>query len=45
MQQLGDAEGWPLYEGRRLLRFRDLPSWIWTERLRVLDPCESAGTC
>jgi len=45
MQAVGDAEGWTLYNGRRHLRFRDLPAWIWTERLRVLDPCESRGTC
>jgi hypothetical protein len=45
LHQRGVAENWTTYGAARVLRFRDLPTWVWTERLRVIHPCVAAGTC
>ena len=45
LHQRGVAENWATYGAARVLRFRDLPTWVWTERLRVIHPCVAAGTC
>jgi hypothetical protein len=45
LHQRGVAENWTTYGAARVLRFRDVPTWVWTERLRVIHPCVAAGTC
>ena len=44
LQARGAAEGWTAYGGQYLLKFSQLPTWVWG-RLRVIDPCVGRGTC
>ncbi len=43
MLQLGRDEGWPEYNGTRLLHLRNFVDW--GRHLRVLDPCTAQGNC
>lgn len=44
VRAVANAEGWVVYNDERLLRPRDLPSWVW-DRLRVIHPCVSDPGC
>ena len=41
---IAQQEGWPVYEGRYVLKPSEVPSVVW-EHLKILDPCTAKGTC